>query len=261
MYLFEIETPGVWLDIPDQECRFQLGSQLNQLKSIFVEANVALNLFEHANHDHRQSMRSDNWHQDSERKSEIRQQVEDEHGGFSFDNHDEITLEADRRFLRETIAVGRLPTEHHAKIPFLHARSFLYALDSFDRHLEVLSKENGVPDSLALLHARVAIEFPDLRGVRNTAHHKEDRGRGLGSGRNPQPMTLAPVENGAVSAPAGGVLMLDMLNGSNYGSTMASGHYGEVPVTAESMEKLQEILTAVLTAFRWTGPRELTPRA
>jgi len=44
----------------------------------------------------------------------------------------------------------------------------------------------------------------------------------------------------------GGVLALNNLNGSRYGSTMNDGHYGEVDVSPESMEKLRCILGDVL---------------
>jgi len=43
-----------------------------------------------------------------------------------------------------------------------------------------------------------------------------------------------------VSAPNGGLLILNSLNGAKYGSTMADGHYGEVDVSPESMERLQK---------------------
>ena len=55
--------------------------------------------------------------------------------------------------------------------------------------------------------------------------------------------------------------MLNCLNGSSYGSTMSDGHYGEVDVSPESMIKLQEILQAVLQAFKWKGPRQHMPSA
>jgi hypothetical protein len=65
--------------------------------------------------------------------------------------------------------------------------------------------------------------FPSLREVRNSVQHIEDRGRGLGRGE--KPLDLKPVANRMVNAPEG-ALILQGLNGTKYGATMADGHYG-----------------------------------
>jgi hypothetical protein len=153
-----------------------------------------------------------------------------------------------------------VPREFEHNIPFLYARAFLYALDAFDKILGVLAREAGVPPKLAEWHAQIEIQFPNLRGVRNTAQHIEDRGRGLGAGRNPQPLDLKPIDNNFIKAP-GGALVLNSLNGTKYGSTMADGHYGEVDVSPHSMEQLQRILVGVLECFQWHGPKQHLPNA
>jgi hypothetical protein len=40
---------------------------------------------------------------------------------------------------------------------------------------------------------------------------------------------------------------------------MADGHYGEVDVSPESMEKLQKIFQEVLMSFKWRGPLQHEP--
>ena len=146
-------------------------------------------------------------------------------------------------------------------MPFIYARAFLYALDAFDKFLGVLAKEANVPEEVAKFHAQIAEEFPHLRGVRNTAQHLEDRARGLGAGKSPQPLDLKPITNSLINAPDGGVLALNCLNGSRYGSTMSDGHYGEIDVSPESMERLQKILEGVLQSFKWRGPKRHAPNA
>ena len=155
---------------------------------------------------------------------------------------------------------GRVPREFEHNLPFIYARAFLYALDAFDKFLGVLSREVNVPTQLRTFHSQVAEAFPDLRRVRNTAQHLEDRARGLGAGRNPQPLELKPVNNALIAAPSG-ALVLNCLNGSKYGSTMADGHYGEVDVSPESMAQLQKILQSVLQSFTWRGPMQHAPSA
>lgn len=260
MFVFEIVTPGTWLDYDDRDWSWNIQNQLRSLESQFFEANAALNLFANA-----QSIRPSfadraNWERDSQRRSEIQRAVEQERGGFqSRGDWNEIHFEAEVRFKRETWSNGSVPREFEHNLPFIYARAFLYALDAFEKFLCVLANEPNVPAEVATYHQKVAEVFPHLRGVRNTAQHLEDRARGLGAGRNPQPLDLKPIDNGFISATGGGVLALNCLNGSRYGSTMSDGHYGEVDVSPESMRHLQQILEGVLSSFKWRGPKQHAP--
>lgn len=263
MFVFEIITPGTWLDHDDRDWAWQIEKQLRSLQSEFFEANAALNLFASA-----QSIRPtfaasrELWERDLQRRSEIRRAVELERGNYmSHGNLEEINFESEVRFKREKWANGGIPREFEQNLPFLYARAFIYALDAFDKFLGVLAKEPNVPPDVAKLHARMANDFPNLRGVRNTAHHLEDRARGLGAGKKPQPMDLKPVTNNFIDAPGGGVLVLNCLNGSKYASTMSDGHYGEVDVSPESMQRLQAILQELLFLFKWRGPKQHAPGA
>ena len=53
MFVFEIVTPGTWLDHENSDWSWKIQNQLRSLESQFFEANAALNLFVHA-----QSIRS-----------------------------------------------------------------------------------------------------------------------------------------------------------------------------------------------------------
>lgn len=260
MFVFEIVVPGTWLDYEDRDWSWEIEGQLRHLQSQFFEANAALNFFVQAQGVRPSFANRETWERDSQRRHEIQQIIERERGGLcTRDDWEEVRFEAEVRFKREQWSNGRIPREFEHNVPFLYARAFLYALDGFDKFLGVLSKSKGIPDEVAKLHERMALVFPHLRGVRNSAQHLEDRARSLGPGG--KPLDLKPIENNMVNAPAGGVLMLNCLNGSCYGSTMADGHYGEVDVSPESMVKLQEILQEVLQAFKWKGPRQHAPSA
>ena len=261
MFVFEIVTPGTWLDYDDRDWSWRIQNQIQSLESQFFVANTALNLFVHTQSIRPSFADRENWERDSQRRSEIQRAIEQERGGFqSRDDWDEMHFEADVRFKREKWSKGVVPREFEQNLPFIYARAFLYALDAFDKFLGVLAKEENVPGEIAKLHVQIAEIFPDLRGVRNTAQHLEDRARCLGAGRNPQPLDLKPIENSLIKAPGGGVLALNCLNGSRYGSTMSDGHYGEVDVSSESMQHLQQILDGVLQSFKWRGPRQHAPR-
>lgn len=262
MFVFEIIIPGTCLDYEDKEWTWKIERQLDSLQSQFFEANLALNLFISAQSSRSHSFSKDTWEADRQRRLEISQILEEEYTrqGKSYgDNSDEIYLETEIRLKREKWQQGIVPREFEHKIVFIYARAFLYALDAFDKFLGVLSKEENVPEVIAELHKKISDVFPDLRGVRNTAQHLEDRSRGLGAGRNPKPLDLKPIESNFINAPNGGALVLNSLNGSKYGSTMADGHYGEVDVSAESIRHLKEILNDILGTFKWRGPKQHKP--
>lgn len=262
MFVFEIITPGTWLDYDDRDWSWRVQNHLRSLESQFFEANAALNLFFNAQSIRPSFSDRSNWERDSQRRSEIQRAVEQERGGsMSREQWDEIHFEAEVRFKREKWLNGGVPREFEHNLPFIYARAFLYALDAFDKFLGVLSKEANVPEQVVKFHAQIAEEFPHLRGVRNTAQHLEDRARGLGAGKNPQPLDLKPITNSLINAPGGGVLALNCLNGSRYGSTMSDGHYGEIDVSPESMQRLQKIFEGVLQSFKWRGSRQHLPSA
>ncbi|RAU43690.1 MULTISPECIES: hypothetical protein [unclassified Pseudomonas] len=258
MYIFEIVVPGIWIDLEDRGLAWRTEGLLRSLQSQFFEANLALNLFEEA-----QSAVAarfpdrDAWFRDSQRRAEIQQALEVEVGGMlNRELMDQIRFQSEVIFKRERWASGVVPRELQHRIPFVHARTFLYALDSFDKLLNVLAKEPGAPSALTDAKDEMARLFPTLREVRNSAHHIEDRLRYLG--KYNKPLDLKPVNAGGIRAP-GGALILDNLNGSRYGATMVDGHFGEVDVSNESMEGLQAVLNNVYRAYPWKGPKQHLP--
>lgn len=259
MHIFEITTPGTWLDSADRNWKRNVEDLLEHLKDQFFEANAALNLFEGA-------MERDAW--DSvdhvaawKRRSQIRQEIERELGfDFSPQSIDNISFETEVRFKKEKWDQGHVPLELDRRARFIFARAFVYALDGFDKFLAVLSKEANIPPRVGELSEQLEKLFPNLRGVRNTSQHLEDRSRGLGAGKNPKPMSLQPVNNALVHAPVGGVLVLSGLNGNRFGCTMSDGHYGEVEISSSSVRSLADLLHEVLGCFKWTGPKQHAPR-
>jgi hypothetical protein len=79
-------------------------------------------------------------------------------------------------------------------------------LDTLANILRVLAAEAWAPSALGQVRNDWLAAFPQLKHVRDTAHHIEDRARGID--RNGKPLKLAPINNEMVNAP-GGVLILD----------------------------------------------------
>lgn len=77
------------------------------------------------------------------------------------------------------MVLGSYTPELKHNVVFIYARAFLYAMDAFDKFLTVLSKTIGAPPETAQLSTRMNEHFPDLRGIRNSAQHPEDRARGV----------------------------------------------------------------------------------
>jgi hypothetical protein len=262
MYIFEIVKPGTWLESEDRDWSWEIEGILRSLEGQFYEANLALNMFLHTLQRDRRPPSREQWEADANRRSEIRRQIEQKYGNpYDHSVWDEIHLETEIIFKREQWQSGKLPREFEHNQAFMHARAFLYALDSFDKFLRVLKNQPNVPEVISGLHDEIGISFPDLRGVRNTSQHMEDRSRGLGAGRRglpPQPLELQPIDNELVKS-ENGALMLNCLNGTKYGNTMADGHYGEVDVSPASMEALHSIFQKLLEAFSWKGSKVHLP--
>lgn len=259
MYIFEIVKPGTWLVAEDRGWSWEIEGLLRNLEGQFYEANLALNMFLHSMSRDREDMSRERWEADSNRRSEIRRELEGKvDNPYDCDTWDDLHFQTELIFKREQWESGRLPREFQHNQAFMHARSFLYALDSFDKFLNVLKEQNNVPDKINELHDKFGEVFPDLRGVRNTSQHMEDRSRGLGAGRNPKPLELKPIDNQLIKA-ENGALVLNSLNGTKYGNTMADGHYGEVDVSPNSMEELRQIFQKVLDSFEWKGPKNHLP--
>jgi len=257
MYIYEIIKPGTWLDGEDRDWAWNIEGLLRSLESQFFEANLALNMFLNTISRDRSNMSGEQWEADSNRKAEIKKDIESKFDD-PYSNWDEIHFQTEVAFKREQWQAGRIPREFEHNQAFMHARAFLYALDSFDKFLNILKKTENVPAKIEEIHKEFGDSFPDLRGVRNSSQHMEDRSRGLGGGRNPKPLELKPIDNQLVKADVG-ALVLNSLNGTKYGNTMADGHYGEVDVSPQSMEVLSSIFQETLDSFQWKGQKSHLP--
>lgn len=259
MLIFEIVCPGTSIDNEDREWSLKMEQQLMFLENQFFTANSALNLFFSIRLDPPPLPTKGDWLRDCRRRTEIGKTVEREIGDIPFrEKWEKINFESDVRFKREQWKNGSAPSHFELDIKLIAARAFLYALDAFEKLLGVISKEKNVPERVAFLHQNLIEYFPNLRGVRNTEQHLEDRFRRLGADKKQQ-IDLKPIANGFVEAPAGGILVLGNLNGTRYGSTMADGHYGEVDVSPASMTFLQKILEEIFQSFKWRGPKRHGP--
>ena len=262
MHVFELTQLGNWLEgIADVDESRELEALLRLLVSCIDDAAISLALFEAAHSapfEHRDQAQ---WETERQQEAHIRSRLESElPAGLSVEER----WAADRRMdelarieaKRERWRAGEIPSSYTHRLPFIHARTFLYALDSLQKSLGLIAKKPTAPAGVAIALASFETEFPTLRHVRDSAHHVEDRVQGRQFGK---PISLQPVENAFISAPAGGALIIDALLNNRYGGTLWDGSYGEVEVSPKSAAVATEIVQKVLDSFSWRGSPSHSP--
>jgi len=154
-------------------------------------------------------------------------------------------------------AQGNAPRSYLHRLPFIHAHTVLYALDAIDKMLGVLARTSGLPAGITAAQAALRTALPHLTAIRDSAHHLEDRSRGLD--RRSAPLPLQPISNQMINAPAGGVLALANLNGAKLGYTIADGRYAEIEISAVSVASAQASIQQAIDAFSWRGHSRTEP--
>lgn len=261
MIIYELTKPGDRLSQSnDISKNFELENLIRHLIDTFFEANVALNLYlgEKQNSNLYFQRERENRDSDLKLKSEIREKIELEYpSGNNFEKFDEINYKAEIEFKKQIWNKGRVPSDLKNKLIFIHAKTFLYALDNFEKQLKKLLKNQIIPESCNSFYIKLIEHFPNLRELRNSTHHQEDRIRGERFGKK---IDLKPISNRLIHAPKGGVLIMNSLNGDNYGGTLGDGTFGEVEVSIDSMNKLQSILQEFINSLDWKGNKEHLPK-
>jgi hypothetical protein len=258
MMVFEIRYPGTWLALDDRDRAWKLGNFLSLLEHQATDAFVSLNLFQVAQTQPRGTVDRDEWEADAELRRAVETDVRQEFGLEEFGGPwEEVREEVERRIMRKRCEAGEVPRSYSFRLPFLHAHSFLYAVDGFGKALSKLGNETDVPPAVHDVLADFQAAFPGITDVRDSAQHLEDRSRGLG--RKEKPLKLKPLVNDFINAPGGGVLILGSLSGDRLGYTSASGEHAEIPISMDSARTIQTLFQRILNAFSWHGPSRLLP--
>lgn len=250
-----------------QSAGHSASSLLHLMESRLFEAALALELFDQARvaararHQEGADTRMADWERDGLERRQIEAVLRSE---WPSDQSPQERREAERSLYDQAARVqrhqkwqaGSIPDQYMHNLPFMHARSFLTALDSIAQTVDQMIGEGWEPVALSEAAARREAKVPNVRAVRNTVAHESERA--LLRRQGGKSINLQPVENSMISAP-GGVLVLNSLNNNRYGCTMADGHYGEVEVSPDSLLATTELVQNVLDAFVWTGPERWSP--
>jgi hypothetical protein len=230
---------------------FEVQSLLMSAERHLLDAALALSWFEETLEDDVAKMRR-GWDVDREYRKLATSMLEKD-----ADTHDPAFVwKVQRLAYALSLNAGVLPLTYLQAVPFVHARTFLFALDGISRALGTTSRVRNAPDALSDIKRHWVETFPGLRDVRDSAHHGEDRVRGRG--RDGKPIDLKPLVNEAIDAP-GGVLATNMLIGRNYGSTVSDGTYKEVEISEASLRACESYVQEAVDAFSWKGFSRLGP--
>jgi hypothetical protein len=261
MVIFELLKPGHQLELLDnREKNFKLERLVDHLINTFFESNIALNLYLQEKERKSNDLKNIevDWEKDRAITEEIRKNIEKQYNQDEvFTKFNEIHSKTQKELKIEKWKNGEIPKDFNNKIIFIYAKTFLFSLDNFEKQFDKLLAEEGVPHNAKILYKKFKDSFPKLRDLRNSAHHFEDRIRGMAHSKK---IDLKPIDNSAIYAPNGGILVLNSLNNDNYGGVLADGTLGEVEVSVSSVSKLQEILQEFLYLLPWTGDCEHLPR-
>ena len=164
----------------------------------------------------------------------------------------DIHAAADLQVRRAEWAAGQAPDSYMQHLVFIHARTVLYALDGISKALGVLADTSGVPLGVKTAKNAYDAALPDLVGVRDSSHHVEDRARSLsGQGKKKKPVPPLPGNNR--------LIITNGLRGNQFGHTLADGRYGEVDISATSVETAQTAIQSAFDALAWHGPSRTVP--
>lgn len=226
---------------------------LHLVDGAFAEALLALVSFEESRARDRAEDRRARWERETEERRLAEEQAwQGRPDPFGAQNlrrtYAEKRIAGDRLLTKWRWERGELPQSVEHRRPLMYARAFLFALDNIVKGLRALA-QSSVPSVASQALADLTAALPDLTHVRNTAHHHEDRARGLG--RSGTPLDLKPIDAGGIKAD-GGAIVLDNLSGSRYGCTVADGRFAEVDVTADSLTAARDAIQRVLDSIEWT---------
>jgi hypothetical protein len=252
MYIPELTYPGSFL-LDDRNGRLssEINGQFWRLQDVLAEAAMALGYFEHVCATQRPYPSLAQRDAEMEQIYANAERLAEESGvdARDGDRYRELGDRAEREFHRERWKKGQLPEDFEQRAKFMHAKSFLHALDRMERLLCLLVATPGVPSGVADSKNRFDAFFPHLRGLRNSVQHFEDRSRGLGPYE--KPIVPRAVDNDIIKAPAGVVMITESFTRNGFGGTMANGEYGEVEISRAALAKATQVVQDMIDSFEW----------
>lgn len=242
MKILELEYPGTWIKLTNEDEEFEVQNLFITIDEGFIEANISLNLFEKANKQLEPEHRNKEFEYRRQRLEELEKELRSKDSDDLY--YSKLQEEIPQIIKRELIDKDILPTEVLVRTYLMHAKSFIYSLDCISSCIRKL--ENYIKSKSEIINILndLDIYFPNLRDIRNTEHHLEDRVRGIGS--NGGKMKVDNIINNNISENKLSVLT-------------AKGEQKTIEVSYETLEKMQKIIQQAINVFNWEGPKKYCP--
>jgi hypothetical protein len=248
MYIFELNYPGTWLDFKNDELRFEIEGMLRGLGGVITEAAISLSMYE-ACQLHRSDSREE-WEKDVELRRQIDEEIRGEAGDDYYQDFEKYRLVSEKQFRAKKAELGILPGSYLHKIPFIHAHTFVYAVDLFGKYLDELKAYDGMPEEVTQCVDEFNRLLPSVRKIRNSALHIEDRSRGYGPPREKKQGKKMELQ---------GFLGLSNLEGNFLCYTIDDGSYQKVEISVGVLNILVQLANNLLASFQWIGPAHVEP--
>ena len=146
--------------------------------------------------------------------------------------------------------LGHFPRAYAHMIPFIHAHSFMCAVDSFSKFLDELCCYEAMPSAVKEIRDEFNNRLPMVRKIRNSAIHLEDRSRRYAS---------LPDKKLGRRMEVSGFLGLSNLQGANLCYTIDDDSYQKIAVKYETLAVLVETTNRLLRVLPWKGPPSVDP--
>ncbi len=248
MYIIELNYPGTRLKFEDDESKREIESLLHSLEGIVTEAAISLSMFESCRLE-LPDPRAE-WERDTELRRHFDEELRQEAGDLFNQEFDKYRIISEKKLRQRKAELGILPRSYIHKIPFIHAHTFVYAVDSFGKFLEELAAYEGVPDGIQNCLDEFNRLLPSVRKIRNSALHIEDRSRGYGSWKE---------KKLGKKMETNGFLGLSNLENNFLCYTIDDGSYQKVEVSANVLNILVQLTNHNLACFEWEGNPYVAP--
>jgi hypothetical protein len=270
MYIVELQYPGTWLQLADDDKGWEIFGLIMSMETQLTDMVLTLSFFEEEIRKAASNFVSKDIRQQREQDqalwAKIENQYREELGVEAFNKeYASRIMKIEIEMKRKKWQDGSLPQSYKFRLPFIHAHSFLYALDSFGKFLDVIAdiiaNEDGLPKVVCSIRDGFYTALPSLRKIRNSAQHIENRIRGFGTSgqtKKNEKMKLKPINNRMINAP-GGALVLSCLNGNRLGYTIDDGSYQEIEISPITLNVAHEALQKLVNSFAWDGPPRFRP--
>ena len=258
MRIVEWEKPGTFIASEDHDASFRLGNQITSMEECIIEANIVLNMFEA---DINSSECERHKIEFNTRRAIDREVTSELFPDGIFEMNISIEEERARRLAvekevrRRLFSSGHLPSSFIFKPRFIFAKNFLNNVDIFLKHLKSLSKDSAAPEEIHIIYEELLIHLPDIRDVRNSMQHPEDRVIGKAHKKE---IEIKEIDNSKIPI-KGRAMVQSALNKNKFGYTMANGEYGDIEVSFDTLNLLLESLIKVYGTFNWIGLKTLYP--